>query len=58
MVGNLELDGYDVGDLEPGEEIMSLEEDDEAEVSSAIGQGGNVAGQVESEIDPIPAPRF
>ena len=47
------LRGNEVGDVEPEEEIMSLEEDDETEVSSAIGQQG--AGQAESEIDPIPA---
>ena len=52
-VGNIEPVGDEVGDLE---EIMLLEEDDEAEVSSTIGQlDGNVTGQVESEIDPIPA---
>jgi len=49
-VGNLEPGDGEMGNLEPDDEIMSLEED-ETEVSSAIGQDGNV----ESEINPIPA---
>ena len=55
-MGNLETGGGEMGNLEPAEEIMSLEEDDEAEFLSDIGQDGNVTGQVESKTDPLPAP--
>ena len=51
LVG-LELGGDEAGNLKSGEE-MPLEEDDEAEVSTTIGQDGNVASQVELEIDSV-----
>ena len=57
-MGNLESGCDEVGDLEPAEETMSLEEDDEGDVSSGIGQDGNMTRQVESETDSIPAPDY